>query len=265
MSTIQAGVLNLYKRHGETPRETIERFKSRHPEYADTKMTYAGRLDPMAEGVLLVVCGKEIENKEKYLDLDKEYIFEAVFGIQTDTYDILGVPSWKLAIDDWELKSKNFHGEKLIINEIDKMKGKRMQLYPPYSSKTVLGRKLFNWAKEGKLNEIDIPEIEIEIYNLELTGLRSIHKKEFEEFVNESISKVKGDFRQDEIAESWKTFFENCKRSEFVVFTFRTVCSRGTYVRSIVHELGIKLQIGAVTLHIKRTRVGNHVIHSSLT
>ena len=58
-------VLNLYKKVGETPLECIKRFQSDHPEYQGEKMTYAGRLDPLASGVLLVLVGKECKQKEK--------------------------------------------------------------------------------------------------------------------------------------------------------------------------------------------------------
>ena len=53
-------------------------------------MTYAGRLDPMASGLLIVLAGEETKNKEKYLNLDKEYLFEVLFGFKTVTYDFLG-------------------------------------------------------------------------------------------------------------------------------------------------------------------------------
>ena len=50
-----------------------------------------GRLDPLAEGVLLILIGDECKNKEKYLGLDKEYEVAIIFGISTDTGDALGL------------------------------------------------------------------------------------------------------------------------------------------------------------------------------
>lgn len=38
------------------------------------------------------------------------------------------------------------------------------QTYPPYSSCRINGKHLFQWAKEGKLDQITIPSIEIEIF-----------------------------------------------------------------------------------------------------
>jgi tRNA pseudouridine55 synthase len=128
-------VLRLYKNPGETPLECLERFRVANPEYTNEKMTYAGRLDPMAEGVLIVLAGEECKKKDEYLGLDKEYIFEVLFGIQSDTYDILGIP--KIA------EKKDF--------DIKSFVGKRIQEYPAYSSRT------FQMARDGA--EFEPPSI----------------------------------------------------------------------------------------------------------
>ena len=89
------GVFNIHKPLGISPLDTIKTLKENHPELKGEKMTYAGRLDPMAEGVLLILAGKTVYEKEKYLKLDKEYEGEILFGFETDTYDILGLPKEK--------------------------------------------------------------------------------------------------------------------------------------------------------------------------
>ena len=81
----------LYKNLGETPHEAILRYKKDHPEHKDLTMTYAGRLDPMAEGVLLVLSGDLVFEKDKFLDLPKNYEFEILWGFETDTLDLLGL------------------------------------------------------------------------------------------------------------------------------------------------------------------------------
>src|SRR5690242_6674833 len=85
------GIHALYKTLGETPLECIQRFKKENPEFEKVNMTYAGRLDPMAEGLLLVLSGELVKEKEKYLDLPKTYIVEVLWGVETDTLDILGI------------------------------------------------------------------------------------------------------------------------------------------------------------------------------
>ena len=84
-------ILNLYKERGETPLECIERFRRANPEYKNVPMSYAGRLDPMAEGVLIILAGEANKKKSDFLSLDKEYTFDVLFGFSTDTYDVLGV------------------------------------------------------------------------------------------------------------------------------------------------------------------------------
>src|SRR5690606_23219787 len=83
-------ILQLYKREGETPLECIQRFRAENPSYAEVSMTYLGRLDPMAEGLLLVLAG-DTRKKKAYLELDKRYEFEVLWGFETDTYDMLGL------------------------------------------------------------------------------------------------------------------------------------------------------------------------------
>ena len=57
-------VLNIYKKAGETPLEAINRFRAANPEYRNVKITYAGRLDPLAEGVLILLAGDAVYEKE---------------------------------------------------------------------------------------------------------------------------------------------------------------------------------------------------------
>jgi tRNA U55 pseudouridine synthase TruB len=84
-------ILNLYKEAGETPLECMERFRLAHKEYGGVPMTYAGRLDPLASGVLLVLASEARFKREEFLALPKEYEFECLWGISTDTYDPLGL------------------------------------------------------------------------------------------------------------------------------------------------------------------------------
>lgn len=221
-------LLKLYKNLGETPLACLERFRIENPEYKDVKMTYAGRLDPMAEGLLIVLVGEECKKKDEYLGLDKEYIFEVLFGIQSDTYDILGIP---------------LTNQLNISKNVKEFLGKRVQEYPPYSSRT------FAMAREGI--EFEPPTKEIEIYSLEILEEREIQKEKLLAEVFERIDLVKGDFRQEEIKAAW----QHIDLPEKLKITkFKISCSSGTYVRSIAEELR------GIAYSIKRTKVGDYKI-----
>ena len=242
----------LNKKEGETPLETLEHFRLKNKSYKDAKMTYAGRLDPMASGLLIVLAGEETKNKEKYLDLDKEYEFEILFGFQTDTYDILGQIT-KSARQDLGQKEL----EKLIKQNLKHFTGKFMQSYPMYSSKTVKGKQLFEYARGGV--EVETPSHEVNVKKLQFIKLRKINNKKLLENIAKRVSRVKGDFRQKEILKIWQKELEklNAKALEqFFIGSFKVKCTSGTYVRGIANSLGEKMHMPALAFSIKRTKIG---------
>lgn len=245
-------ILSIYKPIGKTPLEVINELKKQHPEYKNESIGYAGRLDPMAEGILLLLIGEENLKRKEYEKFPKEYEFEVLFGIETDTYDTLGIikNSNTVLLDIKEL-------EKKVQQLIPRFIGKKTQPYPPYSSPRVNGKPLFYWAREGKLDEITIPKKQIEIYTLELIETRAITASTLEQEVSRRVSLVTGDFRQEKIIEKWQEEINKLPNNVmFPIITLRISCSSGTYIRSICHELGILLHCSALAFNIKRTRVG---------
>ncbi len=240
-------ILELYKNLGETPLETIERFRGENPTYKDVKMTYLGRLDPMAEGLLLVLAGNT-KNKNQYLEMDKTYEFEVMWGFETDTYDILGLNTSK-GKQPIKLENK-------IPNLLKEIKNKKIQSYPPYSSRTVEGKPLFEWAREKKIEEIDIPTRGIKIFSIEHLDTRIVNGKDLLSDILLKINLVRGNFRQIEIKESWQN---NLNEKDMVLLsTFRADVSTGTYIRGLAYEMGKILECGGITNRIKRIRIGKY-------
>lgn len=250
-------VLNIYKKAGETPLEAINRLRDNGPEYQNEKITYAGRLDPLAEGVLILLAGDAVYEKEKYLKLDKEYEAEILFGFSTDTYDILGLSKINKKIE-------NLKKEKLTEN-LKVFIGANKMLFPPYSSYKIKGKPLFQWARQGKIKEIEIPKKEREVYEIKLLRFGKIKEKNLLSRINKKIKKVKGDFRQEKILTQWGKILKNNADVEFQTAKIKIKCSSGTYIRSIAHNLGEKLKTGAVLLSLKRTMVGEFNIKNCYT
>ena len=240
-------VIPVSKNVGQTPLDSINELKMRNSALQDAKLAYAGRLDPMAEGLLLVLVGDECKNRDHYQNLPKVYEFEVLFGIETDSHDVLGLPN---------------RGSTLIKleNVLKALLGKRMQKYPPYSSARVDGKPLFYWARENKLEQIQIPQKEIEIYSLELLNTRTLNKQTLLNEILEKVSLVHGNFRQREIIAAWNEFFNDSHVNPFQIAKLRVSCSGGTYVRSIAREMGKKLGTDAIAYSIKRTQIGNYVL-----
>lgn len=240
-------VVVLNKKEGETPLQALESFRRKHKEYKGVKMTYAGRLDPMASGVLIVLAGDETKNKDKYLKLDKEYDFEILFGFSTDTYDVLGKVT----------KSRNVIAkkedlEKITKKELKNFKGKFIQQYPIYSSKTVGGKQLFEYAREGE--EVDIPSRSVEVKSLKLNSIRKVKGKKIKEEIIKRINRVDGDFRQKDILKIWNKKMTD--ENYFFVASLTIKCSTGTYVRGIANSIGENIGIPTLAWSINRTQIG---------
>jgi len=246
-------ILVLNKKEGETPLEALENFRRKNKKYKDARMTYAGRLDPLVSGFLLVLVGEAVREKEKYLGLSKEYEFEVLFGFATDTFDILGkiASEYNKKLTRKELQTK-------IEKNLKHFRGKFKQKYPMYSSKTVAGKPLFAYAREGKA--VGNPSHEVNVQSLKFFKLRTVNKKYLLKNIERRIRKVKGDFRQKEILKIWRGRLKNNKKSHEQLFlaSFRIKCGSGTYVRSIANDLGKKMKIPALALSIMRTKIGNY-------
>jgi len=245
-------VIVVNKPQGQTPFECITRYRANHPEIGDHKLGYAGRLDPLAEGVLLILVGDETKKREHYELLPKTYAFEIIAGVETDTYDPMGI------IGSLKEVRKEVVCDS-IQHELARYIGKTNQPYPPFSSVRMRGKSLFYYAREGKLAEITIPEKEITIFDAAISHCTEVTLSDFFNEIEPIIARVSGDFRQQEILALWKK-----KRDEnpHLVLTraFASLsCSSGTYVRGIAHEIGKRIGCGGIAWNIKRTRVGEYL------
>ncbi|HVV39073.1 MAG TPA: hypothetical protein VHD31_01985 [Candidatus Paceibacterota bacterium] len=257
MALDQSGeVVNLYKNLGETPRERLERLRVQKAHYAHEVLSYAGRLDPMAEGVLLCLVGSANKRREQYLDLSKEYVLDILFGFSTDTYDVLG-----RVMDTGDASRVKLKAVEKGLNEF---RGHVAQEYPPFSSKTVGGKSLFEWARGNALGALVLPERSVIVYDIALEGAYKVSEPQLLSYIEAGIDKVQGDFRQEEIMRLWKRNLKANGTREFPCATIRVSCSSGTYMRSIAHALGKELGVPALALHILRTQVGDYKVENAL-
>lgn len=246
-------VIKVYKNAGETPLDCIHNLKKEHPELSLLSMTYAGRLDPLAEGMLLILVGDEVHKKDEYMNLPKEYEVDMLFGFSTDTYDVMG----KII----NSRTDSFVDSEKLKEIIPKFVGKIKQSYPPYSSRPVKGKPLFMWAREGKLDEIEIPSHDVLVESIETLEEKEISGRDLLEKIKEDIRKVKGDFRQEEILAIWNNELRNMEEEKYLIVKLKISCGSGVYVRGIANDIGKKLGIGSLALNIKRTKVGEYKIN----
>lgn len=256
---IENKIYVLNKRVGETPLQALERSREEQnfPDYVP--MAYAGRLDPMAEGKLLVLTGDACKDINKFWNLDKEYEVSVVLGVSSDSHDVLG----RLIYDS--SRSTKAYTQEYMRVVLEEFNGSYSWPYPAISSKPVKGKPLFQWFLEGRMDEIEIPKSEGTIYNLELLDIETItpdalKKRTLEKIhalsiVTDESKRLGRDFRRHEVIDSWNTWYKTGAQPLQVV-KLRCTTSAGTYMRTLANEIGEKLGTGALALEIKRTKVG---------
>lgn len=241
-------VVSYYKKYTETLSVMLNRFRMEYPEYANSKLTYAGRLDPLAEGLMVILTDDDVHRKEEYLSFPKTYEVDMVFGVSTDTYDILGIPQ----------KGKQEEiTTKTLENILADMVGRHTQAYPPYSSRTVEGKPLYQWSREGRLSEISLPRQEIEVTEVQLHMVSTISSSELLKKIQYVTLNVEGDFRQQEILSAWKQLLSINQGAVLNTATFSFSVSSGTYIRGLVEMIGRTIGTGACCISIRRIGIGD--------
>jgi len=251
----------LSKQLGETPLACLERWRAKQPAgYRDTPLTYAGRLDPLASGKLLVLIGEECRAKARYLTLDKGYVFDILFGLTSDSGDVLGCVS-------------PHHNTQVTASVLKKTLaatvGTLTLPYPAFSSKTVNGKPLHTWAAQRRLSEITIPNNTTAIYHLYLQKLDTLNKDQVYQTALKNIAGVApvtderkavgNDFRRPVVLESWRCWYKTQpKNATYTRARVYCACSSGTYMRSLAEYIGTRCGSAALAFSITRTHLGRY-------
>ena len=151
---ITEGILNINKPQNMTSHDVVSVARRT---LGMKKIGHTGTLDPMATGVLPVCVGKSTRIME-YLDMDlKTYRCTMELGLQTDTQDIWGeVLERKPVTCTQEQVKEVFSSFRGVID----------QKPPMYSALKVEGKRLYEYAREGKT--VDVKTRKIYIHALEL-------------------------------------------------------------------------------------------------
>ena len=123
------------------------------------KVGHTGTLDPNATGVLPVLLGTATKAQDVIPCHDKKYTACFRLGIATDTLDIWGTVA--------EEKPSDVTKEQLE-NALCDFRGAIEQLPPMYSAVSVNGKRLYQYAREGK--EVERCPRRVTVYSLELVS-----------------------------------------------------------------------------------------------
>ncbi len=195
-------------------------------QYNIRKMGHIGTLDPMATGVLPILIGEATKLSDYLMEHDKEYIAKVYLGEKRSTGDIEGEVIEKATVP--------YLTKEEISKVLESFLGESMQMPPMYSAVKVGGKKLYELARQGKT--VERAERKIKIDEIELLDC----------IANINDNK---EFKETKIAE----------------FSFRVVCSKGTYIRVLCENIAEKLGTVGYMSYLRRTRVGDFKIENANT
>lgn len=249
------GVILASKPENITSHDIVDYFRKL---YSTKEVGHAGALDPFASGLILILIGKYTKRSEFFLNLDKQYLCDFVFGVSTDSFDIDG------KIKD--VKGKKFFVEKETLeNKLNILFKDYYQTVPVFSSTKVNGvrlRKLARSAisvdeytnenkevvakfllKNNKIKEIVLPKKKVNIYQWEVLEFFEVNK-------NDLIRKLNYSITNSDLPES------------FLGFRILITVSKGTYIRAIARDLAYLIDFPVVLYSLKRTKIGKYDINS---
>ncbi|KAH0293783.1 pseudouridine synthase, partial [Aureobasidium sp. EXF-3399] len=124
------------------------------------KLGHGGTLDPLATGVLVVGVGSGTKKLQGFLDCTKVYETVVVFGAASDTYDTEGKVVKRAPYQ---------HITKHMVEEaLQKFRGDIMQRPPIFSALRVQGKRLYEYAREGKEVPVEIQERPVTVSQLDM-------------------------------------------------------------------------------------------------
>ena len=177
------------------------------------KVGHAGTLDPLATGLLIICTGKKTKQIEQYQAQVKTYTGTLILGSTTPSYDLetnidATYPITHITVD-------------LIHQTTAKFIGTIEQYPPVFSALKKDGKRLYEFAREGKKVEISTRKIIIDFFKIT------------------SINGLEVDFEIQ--------------------------CSKGTYIRSLVHDFGKALNSGAHLSALRRTKIGDFSVDHAIS
>ena len=155
---MKSGIINVYKEKGFTSFDVVAKLRGI---LRTKKIGHTGTLDPDAEGVLPVCIGRATKVCDILTDKDKVYEAVMLLGVETDTQDTSGE-----VLCEKPVEADKDAVEKAILSFV----GEYDQVPPMYSALKVNGKKLYEYAREGKT--VEVKKRDIEIYDMKLIELK---------------------------------------------------------------------------------------------
>ena len=246
----------VYKPPGILGTQIANTYKQK---YNKNKVCICGKLDPMAEGQLLLLYDEYCKQMNNYLGHSKTYQFTVLWGFKTSSDDTLGL------INNTRLINSNNINYEYIKSQLQDFTGTYNQKFHKYSAKPVhnnYGEKhsLWDWTNQNRLDEIIIPSKSVHVNYIKQL---KTEKKNFNELkhniisILEKIDTTNNTFCKNDAINNWNNFnYENLYNTNDVyITTFEAYVSTGYYIRQFISDFGEKTGLLGTALNINRIKI----------
>ena len=216
-----SGVVVVDKPSGPTSFDVVRRIKGL---FKVKRCGHTGTLDPTATGVLPICLGEATKVAGFVSDGEKEYEGVFRFGESTDTQDAAG----RLV----QRRSVAGLTEARVEDELRGFTGLIEQLPPMYSARKVDGKRLYESARAGE--EVERESRQVNIDEAKMT--------KFGPWAEVGPGKLMDGAEVPGQAVLDVSVFVRC--------------SKGTYLRTMAHDLGDRLGCGGHLRELRRVKVG---------
>lgn len=154
------GILPIYKPKGYTSHDIVDKIRQ---VMRQKRVGHTGTLDPEAEGVLPICIGQATRIVEYIQELPKRYRATMTLGIATNTEDQTGEVIEQKEVTLPILKEQIDRVFQTFLGEI-------LQIPPMYSAVKIEGKRLYEWARQGKT--VGRKSRKVMIYSLNCLGIQ---------------------------------------------------------------------------------------------
>src|SRR5688572_29978346 len=154
------GVIVVDKPEGLTSHDVVSAARRL---LGEKRIGHTGTLDPLATGVLALVCGRATRLVRFLSACDKEYEATIRFGLTTDTFDITGEET---------SRTGEAPRREALLQALGELTGEYLQMPPAYSAKKVGGRRAYDFAR--KAEAVELTAVPVRVSRAELTDFSGI-------------------------------------------------------------------------------------------
>ena len=151
------GVLLVNKPSGVTSHDVVQVVRRK---LSIRRVGHTGTLDPMAEGLLILLVGPATKHQQALQAHEKRYEAAVRFGTQTDTGDATGQPVRTAPVPPLD--------QRRVAEVLASLQGPLDQTPPAYSAVKVKGKPAYWWARRHQT--VILPSRRVHLAELVMVG-----------------------------------------------------------------------------------------------